>query len=319
MTKGTRVVLWTAAVLVVTLVAAVGGGIWMTLKRPFAVDSWLKHRALANHGLEREWASFAEGRVAVWTGGQGPTLVLLHGAGDHAGTWAEVVPTLIERYRLVLVDLPGHAASDPQSGPLSVATVLAGVEAALEQHSQGPVSIVGNSLGGWIAMLLAADSASEIDRLVLVSGGALRGENEVNLLPSNRAEAEKVMALTRSPKSPKVPGFVLDDLVRLSESGPVARLYQTANEMDDFLLEGRLEEVHVPVDLLWGADDQIVPLSYAERLQEGLAATRLTVLPDCGHVPHRERPAFFAQELARVLAEPPPVRQDPPDLEEDSS
>jgi pimeloyl-ACP methyl ester carboxylesterase len=234
-------------------------------------------------------------------------VVLLHGAGDQAGTWADVVPPLLDEHHLVIPDLPGHGDSDPAEGSLGVGTVLEGIEAVLERRTSGPVTVVGNSLGGWIAMLLAAGGEHPIERLVLVNGGALRGEGRVNLMPADRAEARELMARMRSPESPELPGFVLDDVVRVARTGPIARLSQTADEMGSYLLDGRLDSVQVPVDLLWGADDQVMPLRYARRLEEGLAAVRLTTLPDCGHVPQRECPADFAGALARVLAQPPPA------------
>jgi pimeloyl-ACP methyl ester carboxylesterase len=306
MKRSTKIALWCVVAVIFVAGAAVGGGIWMVFKRPFTVDAWSTRRSLAESGLERQWATFSEGQVAVWKGGEGGTLMLLHGAGDQAGTWSSVVPDLVSHYSLLIPDLPGHRESDPKTGVLGVGTVLAGIEAVLEQHANGPITVVGNSLGGWIAMLLANNPQLAINRLVLVNGGAIKGETVVNFLPADREEAAALMAQTRSPKSPKIPGFVLDDLVRVAASGPIARIVITAEDMESYLLDGRLSEIEVPVDLLWGVDDQVMPLTYAQRLQDGLAAVRFTPLADCGHVPHRECPGAFSRELVRLLATPPP-------------
>jgi pimeloyl-ACP methyl ester carboxylesterase len=76
--------------------------------------------------------------------------------------------------------------------------------------------------------------------------------------------------------------------------------------MDRYVLEGRLHEVTAPVDLLWGEEDRVFPVSYATRMEQGLPAARLTLLPGCGHVPHRSNPGRFNQALARVLASAAP-------------
>ena len=82
-----------------------------------------------------------------------PTLVLLHGAGDSAGTWSSIVKTFTPRYRVVIPDLAGHGGSAPAEGAISVGQVLEGLEAVMQQGPQDPAIIVGNSLGAWAAML----------------------------------------------------------------------------------------------------------------------------------------------------------------------
>jgi pimeloyl-ACP methyl ester carboxylesterase len=109
------------------------------------------------------------------------------------------------------------------------------------------------------------------------------------------------MAALMGPSASRSPDFVLDDLIRVARHGPLGRLASTAGEMDDYLLDGRLGEVRVPVDLLWGADDEVFPVAYAQRMLRQLPAARLTVLPGCGHVPHRSHPERFARALLDVL------------------
>ena len=75
-------------------------------------------RTLEALGLERiEW-QLEDQRQVYFAGVEGPLLVLLHGAGDQAGTWVEVAPALLERYRLLIPDLIGHGDSEPGEGPL---------------------------------------------------------------------------------------------------------------------------------------------------------------------------------------------------------
>lgn len=287
------------------LLAAGAAGTWLMYKRPLSVLEWSSRRALAQVGLSRSRVAALPGPQVVWRGGRGPTLVLLHGAGDQAGTWAKVAKELIEEYTLVIPDLAGHGGSAPRSGPIETAQVLAGVEAVVAaEASRGAVTLVGNSLGGWMALVLAHRHPQWVQRLVVVSGGAIRGQNtQVKVLPTTREEARATVSATRDGGSPAVPDFVLDDIVRQAQHGPLGRFAATAASMEGFLLDGRLHEISTPVDLLWGESDRLMPLDYARRLQEGLPRARLTTIPRCGHVPQVECPKAFVQALRQVLAE----------------
>lgn len=288
---------------VLFLVALAVGGV-VLWKRPLQVDAWVSRRALAKSGLERGFVDGPAGPVAVFEGGSGPTLVLLHGAGDQAGTWARVAPALVGRFRLVIPDLAGHGDSAPADGPIELGTVLAGVEAVLEARCAGePPTLVGNSLGAWVAFLVAHGRPDGVARVVAVNGGPVQGESTgVNIVPADREEARRTMAALTGPKTPMVPDFVLDDVVRQARVGPLHRFAQTAGTMSKYLLDGRLGEVTVPVELLWGDADGLMTLDYARRVQTELPDARLHRIAGCGHVPQRECPVEFVEALLKALA-----------------
>jgi pimeloyl-ACP methyl ester carboxylesterase len=304
MTLGARIGLGTAALLLVVLAV----GIWYVWKRPLSVYAAFNRRKLADAGLTERTADSPVGPQAYWTGGAGPTVVLLHGAGDSAGSWASIADTLVPRFRLVIPDLAGHGHSGPAAGPLSVGQVLVGTEAVLSQGPQEPVILVGNSLGAWVALLYARQHPDRVARVVLVNGGALVGErSDLSLMPKTREEAASLMTQLRDPAAGPIPGYVLDDVVREANAGPIARLAETAGSMGEFVLEGKLHDLTVPVDLLWGESDKLFGLSYAKRMMAQLPASRLTTIPACGHVPHQECPTRFRASLVDVLTLPPPA------------
>ena len=299
-----RIVLGLGVLVLVSFVASV----WMIWKRPLTVDAMFSRLALGRLGFEKTRIATPAGRMTVWEGGAGPCMVLLHGAGDQAGAWARMVPPLLATYRVIIPDLPGHRKSEPRSGPLSVGQVLAGVESLMETRCGGEQTIlVGNSLGAWIAMLYAREHPDRVERVVAVNGGALRAVNPtVNLFPADREEARATMKALMGPATPPIPGFVLDDIVRHARRGPAGRLAQTADEMDAYLLDGRLHEVVVPVELVWGDADGLLTLAYAQRLLDGLPRARLHPVHGCGHVPHRECPDKVLEALTKALSLPPP-------------
>ncbi|MEE4271910.1 MAG: alpha/beta hydrolase [Thermoanaerobaculales bacterium] len=280
---------------------------WMIWKRPLTVDARMSRMALKINGLTERTLATDSGEMTCWVGGQGPTAVLLHGAGDQAGAWARTVGDLETGYRLVIPDMPGHWKSDPRKGPIHLDDLLDGLNRVMDElGGNEPVIVVGNSMGAWLGFLYAIDHPERVDRLVAVNGGPLfNPDPQVNIFPTTRDEARETMKGLMGPTSPTIPGHVLDDIVRRAPTGPAARFASTAGEMGAYLLDGRLDEVAVPVELVWGDADQLLTVAYAERILEGLPRGRLHLVEGCGHVPQRECPLRFLEVLKEALETEP--------------
>lgn len=240
--------------------------------------------------------------------GNGQPLLFLHGVGNQGSSWFEVAPAFSGSFRVVVPDLPGHGESAPADGALPMATIVGGAERLLlEVTADRKAIVVGNSMGAWIATLLALKHPDRVERIVLVNGGALPGDpGSPSLLPQNREQAAALMALLRDPGAPPLPDWLLDDLVRRAPTGPTARLTRDLPGLVANLLIGRLGEVRTPADLLWGASDRLMKVDYAERMLAELPASRLTLLERCGHIPQLECAPAFVTALAGLLAGPPP-------------
>jgi pimeloyl-ACP methyl ester carboxylesterase len=294
-------------VLIVAVAAIAAGGLWvgwMIRFRPLTVFAWQTRLALRLTGLHKVTVEGPSGRQTVFVGGTGPTIVLLHGAGGQAGTWFRVTPDLAKTHRLIVPDLAGHGASAPRSGPIEVRQVLEAAEAVTRTLANGHrVTLVGNSLGAWIAMLVAHRHPEWVDMVVCIDGGAIRGPDlSALLLPKNRSEARESLARTRDPGRAPVPDFVLDDIVRQAQTGPLARLAATAATMESYVLDdAQLRAFAVPVRLIWGASDRLVPLDYAKRMLKSLPDASLVTLDRCGHVPPLECPDKLLAALQKAL------------------
>ncbi|MEI6593744.1 MAG: alpha/beta fold hydrolase [Holophagaceae bacterium] len=297
-----------AILLLSGLAAVLGTAAWLLLKRPLALLAWGTRRSLLATGLKKLVVPTPAGPQTVFVGGTGPVLVLLHGAGDHAGTWAQAAKALAKDHTLVIPDLAGHGDSAPATGPIDTAQIYAGLEAVLSSQAPGQaVTLVGNSLGAWMAMVVAQRHPDRVAKVVAVNGGPLLGTNtKVCLLPTNREEARATMAQLRDASSPALPGTVLDDLVRLTQTGPLARFSATAMTMGPWLLtEDQLRALHTPVRLVWGTSDQLMPLVYAQRMVAALTDVALIPIERCGHVPQQEAPARFLAALRQALGDAP--------------
>ncbi len=177
----------------------------------------------------------------------------------------------------------------------------------MKEIPQGKVTLVGNSLGAWVATVWAKEHAGRVSHLVLVNGGPLLGDRpDLTLQPKTRAEADRTLGALRDPSAPMIPDFVVDDIIRVAATGPIARLAAEETSMRAYLLDGKLRGFDVPVDLLWGASDRLLSVDYARRLAAQLPAARLTTIERCGHAPAVECPDRFTEALLRVLKDPLP-------------
>ena len=185
-----------------------------------------------------------------------------------------------------------------------------GLEAVIASLAQGrPVTLIGNSLGGWMAMVLATRHPEWVERIIAVNGGPLAGtDDSVRMLPATREEARATMARLRDASSPAIPDHVLDDLVRRSRSGPFTRFVATSPATGEWVLtEAQLGTIRIPVRLIWGLSDGFMPLAYAERMRAALPDVELITLERCGHVPQQEAPERFLAALRQALDEASPV------------
>ncbi|WP_306599827.1 alpha/beta fold hydrolase [Geothrix sp. 21YS21S-2] len=288
----------------VLLLAAAGLSAWLIAKRPLRVFAWAMRRTLKRLGLVQIAIPSPSGPQNAFLGGNGPLLVLIHGAGDHAGTWAKVAPALLKDHTLLIPDLAGHGQSAPAAGPIDTAVIVAGLEAVLENACQGrKATLVGNSLGAWMAMVMAQRLPGLVEKVVAVNGGSLPGSGKpVNLLPTTRQEARETMAQLRDPSNPPVPDTVLDDMIRQARTSSLARFAGTFATMAPWLMtEDQLRTLQVPVRMVWGTADALMPLEYAARMQAVLPDSRLFPVERCGHVPQSEAPRRFLDALAKAL------------------
>lgn len=305
-------------ILALVILALIAGVSWMywVFKHPLETHARKMRRALAEEGLEKVETELAGHRLVYWWGGEGPLLVLLHGAGHQAGSWAPVVGPLLVGHSLLIPDLPGHGESEPREGTLPFDVVYSGLEALLKSlEVEPPPVLIGNSMGAWLATVYAHRNPDSVVRVVAVNGGPVMGNpDNPSLVPPDREAARELMALLRDPSSPEIPDFVLDDIVRRAAAGPIGRLLQAPESFGEFFLDGRLSEVTVPVELVWGVSDRFMGLDYAERMVTGLSRARLTEVPTCGHIPQNECPARFAEILIEVLSSKPPPEAVPIDV-----
>ena len=220
-----------------------------------------------------------------------PTIVMIHGANDHAGTWFAVAPVLARTHRVILPDLPGHGESAPNEGPIPISLIVERLEAVIGDN--GNVTLLGNSLGGWMALLYALKHPSQVGRLVLEASGGLSRPLAVSLIARTRDEAIPILRAVHGPHF-QPPEWVIDALLQRANGSPMLRL----TEIPEHDVEPQLGDIHTPTTLIWGADDGVLPLSYAHALQQAIPNAALQVIEGAAHIPHLQQPARFLECLA---------------------
>jgi pimeloyl-ACP methyl ester carboxylesterase len=224
-------------------------------------------------------------------GRRGSPVVLIHGLGNSAETWAALVLLLSKEYLVYAPDLPGFGRTPLAPEGTSIRTHALYLERFLDLLGYPRVTLVGNSLGGWIATRFAVEHPERVERLYLLNSAGLRRENMHTPYVENRIEATHSLEQMLGYSLP-VPAFVLDAFVRNSQTPAYAgfiRGYDPREELNTVLVD-----VQAPTTIIWGERDNLLPLICAYDLHKGIANSELVLLPRVGHMPQVQNPVKVA-------------------------
>jgi pimeloyl-ACP methyl ester carboxylesterase len=258
------------------------------------------------------------------SGGDGPVILWIHGLGANWQSWLLNIPAFMGTYRCVTLDLPGFGFSEMPDGPVSIDGYARVVDALCDHLGIERVSIVGNSMGGFIGADVVLHYPTRVERLVLVSAAGLSieylGREPLLSLARIWTVGSTRVAAVQDPiiKRPRLRRIALQAIVRYPErlSVPLTyELFQGAGKpgfvpaleaLLSYSFRDRLENIEIPVLLVWGADDMLVPVEDAAEYQRLIGANaRRVVFRDTGHVAMLERPSRFNALLADFLAGSP--------------
>jgi pimeloyl-ACP methyl ester carboxylesterase len=265
--------------------------------------------------------------------GAGPVLLLVHGMAGTCENWRDVIEPLARRHTVIAPDLPGHGVSAGGPGDYSLGNLASGLRDLLLVLGHERATLVGHSLGGGIAMQFSYQFPEMVERLVLVSSGGLGLEVSPVLRAAALPGAELFIAATAS-AGQKIGSAVGRGLSRVgmkpaADVAEVARGYgslaepghrkaflatlrsvvgtggQRVSASDRFYLA---EEV--PMLIVWGARDPIIPARHGEEAHRALPGSKLEIFEGAGHMPQLEQPGRFIAVLESFLEETEPARFD---------
>ncbi|NNF66584.1 MAG: alpha/beta hydrolase [Gammaproteobacteria bacterium] len=237
----------------------------------------------------------------------GPTLVLLHGFASEKDSWLRFLRKIPKRYRIIAIDLPGHGASsrDPDRN-YTIDTIVALVEATINELNDDPLHIVGTSLGGMIATLYAARNSSRVSTLSLYA--------PAGIYPPSPSEFQILVDEGNNP----LIAHTRDDFDRLMDFvfydppampwpiGPAIRKYSLERApfhqkmWDDFwpqhpTVNDVLPLIKIPVLLVWGQNDRVLDVSSVQVFEQLLPQVETIIVDKLGHATVNEQPAKMAK------------------------
>lgn len=277
-------------------------------------------RWLVARGLEPRFETLAGRRVRYVRKGTGPAMVLLHGFASSIYTWKDVLPVWARDHDVIALDLPGFGQSEcpPDLSFEEYPSVVIGL---LDRLGLSNATLVGNSMGGAVAVTVAAQRPDRVDRVVLIDAAGFNLEEKKRPWPIRVVGSGPVAAvLERLPLrrllveaslrqvffddalvTPERTDEYLEPVLRPSAS-PAIRSLLASRSLHPAAVQLLLPKITAPVLILWGQQDEWIPLADAARFASALPSSRVVVLDHCGHMPQEEKPidvARLVEEFAR--------------------
>ena len=250
--------------------------------------------------------------------GQGPPLLLIHGLGANSFSWRHNLAPLSRHYRVLAPDLPAHGRTPGAAVPdLSLETLTAGLLAFLDRRGVDQVTVVGNSLGGALALLLARHYPERVAALVLIAPAAALRRIPLIFFPLRLPALGLAVAACLGPWilplalrqmyhrrdliTPEVVAGYAPTFSTLAKRLALRRLCREINPWGLSRVQELLQGIHQPVSLIWGQEDRILPVQQADFLKAHLPQTEFHLLPGIGHAPQEEDPATVNEIIIAFL------------------
>ncbi|MSO40635.1 MAG: alpha/beta fold hydrolase [Solirubrobacterales bacterium] len=254
--------------------------------------------------------------------GSGPPLILVHGLAGCWQNWLENIAHLSRNHRVLALDLPGFGASPMPPWKISIPAYGRFLHDFCERLSLGSCSLVGNSMGGFIATEVAIGEPERVQRLALVSAAGVtwaRARREPAAVFGRLARATGPLAFRSQMgglRRPALRGLAYRGVfwnprgirpeLLWEQTVPAFRaqgFYDAATSLAGYDIRHRLLEIEVPTLVVWGRNDRVVPVPAAAIYRRLIGDNARTVIfDDCGHLPQLERPVRFNRLMDEFLA-----------------
>jgi 2-hydroxymuconate-semialdehyde hydrolase len=268
-----------------------------------------RERLLADVPITERRLRAAGTATALLEGGDGPSLLLLHGGIECGGVyWAPLIARLAGQRRVIAPDVPGLGESDPVAR-LDAAAFAAWFDAVLEATCDEPPDLIAHSLLGTVAARFAADHGDRLASLVVYGAPGI-GPYRLPLAlrhaairfalrptPRNHERFERLAFFDLDRLRRREPGWLAAFSAYTVERAAVPHVKRTMRGLvasaTKQIPDADLRRIEIPTELVWGKHDRFVPLGVAAEASARLGWS-LQVIDDAGHVPHIEQPDAFA-------------------------
>ena len=238
-----------------------------------------------------------------------PTVILLHGLGAQAESWQFNIAPLAANYHVIAPDQIGFGKSDKPLLKYRVGTYADFLDKFMSELKIEKASLVGNSMGGWVASLMAIKYPNRVGKIVLADAAGLAPptidlDRIYQLNNSTRDEIRANLKLIfATPALQNNEAFVdqfMTQRVTTNDGYTINSLIESIKRREDFL-DARLGEIKKPTLIIWGKQDGLLPLSDGEKFNKGIAKSEFVVFDNCGHVPQFEKAMDFNKKVLEFL------------------
>ena len=266
--------------------------------------------SLANAQASKEVVVFGQ-KIHYVEAGSGPTVILLHGLGGSTQVWQFNIGPLAEKFHVVALDQIGFGKSDKPLVNYRIRTYVDFLDQFCKQLKIERATLVGSSMGGWIAMWFTATFPDRVDKLVLVDVAGYAPPKDLDtrtlfaLNPTTR-EGMKLLASKVFYNKAFLTDAAIDQAIaaRLAagDGYTINSITESILRGEDFLDEA-VKTIKRPTLIVWGRQDGLVSLAEGERFNKDIAGSKMVVIDQCGHVPNVEKPGEFNAALLKFLTE----------------
>ena len=247
-------------------------------------------------------------KVHLLRGGDGPPLLFLHSIEGNLG-WLPWMDRVAESATVYAPTHPGFGASERPELLESVSDMARFYLWMIQELGLEDVTLVGHFLGGWIAAEMATMSPGALKSLVLVDSAGVRpDEDEIADIFLLGEEETTRLSFHDAANVPNYAEIFERELAPEEREMKVRGREMTTRlcwkpYMHDRSLAWLLQRVNVPALVIWGAEDKIIPADSGRRISEAIPGSRLEAIPECGHLPHVEKPDVFSDMVLGHLAQ----------------
>ncbi len=241
-------------------------------------------------------------KIAYLEGGTGDTIIMVHGFGAYKDAWLKMAKYFTSNYRVIIPDLPGFGdSSKPQDAKYNYTSQVKRLNLFAKELKLTKFHLVGNSMGGAIVGIYAADYPEMVNTLALFDAAGVKSpvKSELFLLlqkGKNPLVVEDVNSYDKLlefvyVKPPQLPSFMKEHLAEKAvAAAPFNKKIFKDMGAESFILESKLNKITAPTLIVWGDSDRVLSISSVPIFEKKIKNSKSVIIKECGHVPMMEKP-----------------------------
>ncbi len=237
------------------------------------------------------------------------TLVLIHGLGASAERWSHVIPLFADHFRVMVPDLIGFGYSDKPTVDYTTDFFSEFLEKFFAASNIHRPNIIGSSLGGQISAEYTSSHSEDVEKLILVSPAGMMKQSTPALdayimaaLYPNEVSAKNAFEMMEG-SGKNIEENIIHEFVERMQlpNAKLAFMSTVLGLKNSDSITSKLKSILAPTLIIWGADDPVIPINYADDFVSTIQDCRFFRMDGCGHTPYVQDPLTFASKCLEFL------------------